>query len=76
MFFKKKAAAPIEEPRNDILRCRQCRDCVAGKGNLYCKQSLREVQKGERTAVLTVTNDTECYYIKNMSEDSNISFTL
>lgn len=76
MFFKKKAAAPIEEPKNDILRCGQCRDCAAGKGNLYCKQSLREVQKGERTAVLTVTSDTECYYIKNMSKDGNISFTL
>ena len=76
MFFKKKTAAPIEEPKNDILRCGQCRDCAAGKGNLYCKQSLREVQKGERTAVLTVTSDTECYYIKNMSKDGNISLTL
>jgi Zn-dependent alcohol dehydrogenase len=76
MFFKKKTAAPIEEPKNDILRCGQCRDCAAGKGNLYCKQSLREVQKGERTAVLTVTSDAECYYIKNMSKDGNISLTL
>ena len=76
MLFKRKAAAPIEEPKNDILRCGQCRDCAAGKGNLYCKQSLREAQRGERTAVLTVTSDTECYYIKNMSKDGNISLTL
>ena len=64
MFFKKMAVAPIEEPKNDVLKCGQCKDCAAGKGNLYCKQSLREVQKGERKSVLTVTNDTECYYIK------------
>ena len=64
MFFKRKAVTPIEEPKNDILRCGQCKDCVAGKGSLYCKQSLREIQKGERKSVLTVTNDTECYYIK------------
>ena len=64
MFFKKKAVAPIEESKNDILKCGQCKDCAAGKGILYCKQSLREVQKGEREAILTVTNDTECYYIK------------
>ena len=66
MFFKRKAVAPIEEPKNDILRCGKCRDCAAGKGMLYCKQSLREVQKGEREAVLTVANDTECYYIREM----------
>ena len=64
MFFKKKAVPPIEESKNDILRCKQCKDCVAGKGKLYCKKSLREVQRGERKSVLTVTNDTECYYIK------------
>ena len=64
MFFKKKAVAPIEESKNDVLRCRQCKDCAAGKGNLYCKKSLREVQKGERKSVLTVTNDTECHYIR------------
>lgn len=63
MFFKK-TTAPIEETKDDILRCRQCKDCAAGKGKLYCKKSLREVQKGERTAILTVTNDTECYYIR------------
>ena len=63
MFFKK-TAAPIEETKDDILRCGQCKDCAAGKGKLYCKKSLREVQKGERTAILTVTNDTECYYIR------------
>ena len=45
MFFKKKTVAPIEEPKNDILRCGKCKDCAAGKGMLYCKQSLREVQK-------------------------------
>ena len=64
MFFKKKAVPPIEESKNDILRCRQCKDCVAVKGKLYCKKSLGEVQKGERTTILAVTNDTECYYIK------------
>ena len=64
MFFKKKEVTPIEEPKDEILRCGKCKDCAAGKGNLYCKQSLREVQKGKRKSVLIVTNDTECYYIK------------
>ena len=64
MFFKKKEVTPIEEPKDDILRCGKCKDCAAGKGMLYCKQSLREVRRGERKSVLTVTNDTECHYIR------------
>lgn len=77
MFFKKKAAAPIEEPKNDILKCGQCKDCAVRKGGFYCKQSLKEVQKGDRSSVMAVTKETECYYVKNLSTtDGSISFTL
>jgi hypothetical protein len=62
MFFKKKAAAPIEEPKDDTLRCGQCKECGARKGGLYCKRTLKEVQKGERSIIVTVTKETKCIY--------------
>lgn len=65
MFFKKKTeSAPVLQ--NDILKCGECKDCEAMKGRLYCKQSLREVQMGERKAIITVARDTECYYVRQM----------